>query len=97
LGSRGESRPAAGIPPVGACRDSVEAYSSGGFYQEGKGVSAVAEEAASYVAQGYRAMKMKVGRNPSTQTNLREMLAQNARRVVSLDEDLARVEAVCRL
>jgi L-alanine-DL-glutamate epimerase-like enolase superfamily enzyme len=78
---------------LGAYRDKVEAYASGGFYQEGKDVSTLADEAAGYIARGYRAMKMKVGRNPSTQTNLREMLAQNERCVVSLDEDLARVEA----
>jgi L-alanine-DL-glutamate epimerase-like enolase superfamily enzyme len=79
---------------LGAYRDKVEAYASGGFYQEGKDVSALADEAAGYIAQGYRAMKMKVGRNPSTQTNLRDMLAQHDMCMVSLDEDLARVEAV---
>jgi L-alanine-DL-glutamate epimerase-like enolase superfamily enzyme len=79
---------------LGAYRDTVEAYASGGFYQEGKNVSAIADEAAGYIAQGYRAMKMKVGRNPSTQSNLRDMLAQHDRCVVSLDEDLARIEAV---
>ena len=78
---------------LGAYCDKVEAYASGGFYQEDKDVVALADEAASYIAHGYGAMKMKVGRNPSTQTNLREMLAQNERCVVSLDEDLARVEA----
>jgi L-alanine-DL-glutamate epimerase-like enolase superfamily enzyme len=79
---------------LGAYRDKVEAYASGGFYQEGKGVSAIAEEAGHYIVQGYRAMKMKVGRNPSTQTNMREMLANSDMCVVSLDEDLARIEAV---
>lgn len=79
---------------LGAYRDKVEAYASGGFYQEGKGVSAIAEEAGNYRAQGYRAMKMKIGRNPSTQTNMREMLANHEMCLVSLDEDLARVEAV---
>lgn len=78
---------------LGAYRDRVEAYASGGFYQEGKGVSDVAEEAGSYIARGYRAMKMKIGRNPSTQSNLREMLANPEMCVVSLEEDLARVEA----
>ncbi|HLC30529.1 MAG TPA: mandelate racemase/muconate lactonizing enzyme family protein [Dehalococcoidia bacterium] len=80
----------------GAFRDTVEAYASGGFYQEGKDVAALAREAEGYVAQGFRAMKMKVGRNPSTQTNtnLREMQADHEMCVVSLDEDLARVEAV---
>jgi D-arabinonate dehydratase len=79
---------------LGAYRDKVEAYASGGFYQEGKDVTALANEAAKAVEQGFRAMKMKIGRNPSTQTNLREMLAHHDLCVVSLEEDLARVEAV---
>jgi len=82
---------------LGAYRDKVEAYASGGFYQEGKDITALMEEAGSYVSQGYRAMKMKIGRNPSTQTNLREMLAMHDQCVVSLEEDLARVEAVRRV
>jgi D-galactarolactone cycloisomerase len=87
----------AGLPLyrlLGAYRDSVEAYASGGFYQEGKDIAALVEEAGSYVSQGYRAMKMKIGRNPSTQTNLREMLPLHDTCVVSLEEDLARVAAV---
>lgn len=81
---------------LGAYRDTVEAYASGGFYQEGKDAAALAREAGGYIAHGYRAMKMKVGRNPAFQTgtNLREMLADDAVGVVSFDEDLARVEAV---
>ena len=82
---------------LGAYRDQVEAYASGGFYQEGKDIAALAEEAGRYISQGYRAMKMKIGRNPSTQTNLREMLAMHDKCVVSLEEDLARVEAVRRV
>jgi D-arabinonate dehydratase len=78
----------------GAYRNRVEAYASGGFYQEGKGIAGLVEEAERAVARGYRAMKMKVGRNPSTQTNLREMLADHDRCVTSLEEDLARVAAV---
>src|SRR3954471_123753 len=30
---------------LGSCRDRVEAYASGGFYQEGKGIGALAGEA----------------------------------------------------
>ena len=82
---------------LGAYRDTVEAYASGGFYQEGKDIAALVEEAGSYMSQGYRAMKMKIGRNPSTQTNLRELLAAHDKCVVSLDDDLARVEAVRRV
>ena len=82
---------------LGAYRDKVEAYASGGFYQEGKNIAALMEEAGSYISQGYRAMKMKIGRNPSTQTHLRELLAMHDQCVVSLEEDLARVEAVRRV
>lgn len=82
---------------LGAYRDTVEAYASGGFYQEGKDIAALVEEAGSYMSQGYRAMKMKIGRNPSTQTNLRAMLASHDQCVVSLEDDLARVEAVRRV
>lgn len=78
----------------GAYRDKVEAYASGGFYQEGKDIAALADEAGRAVEQGYRAMKMKIGRNPSTQTNLREMLAHDDLCVVSLEEDVERVAAV---
>jgi L-alanine-DL-glutamate epimerase-like enolase superfamily enzyme len=78
----------------GAYKDKVEAYASGGFYQEGKDIAALVEEAETAVAQGYRAMKMKIGRNPSTQSNLREMLPHSDMCVVSLEEDLARVAAV---
>lgn len=79
---------------LGAYTDRVEAYASGGFYQEGKGTAELVQEAERAVARGYRAMKMKIGRNPSTQTNLRQMLAHNDLCVVSLEEDLARVAAV---
>jgi L-alanine-DL-glutamate epimerase-like enolase superfamily enzyme len=78
----------------GAYKDKVEAYASGGFYQEGKDIAALVEEAETAVAQGYRAMKMKIGRNPSTQSNLRQMLPHSDVCVVSLEEDLARVAAV---
>jgi L-alanine-DL-glutamate epimerase-like enolase superfamily enzyme len=78
----------------GAYRERVEAYFSGGFYQEGKDIAGLVEEAERAVSQGYRGMKMKIGRNPSTGTNLREMLAHHELCVVSLEEDLARVAAV---
>ena len=62
---------------LGACRDRVEAYASGGFYQEGKGVDGIAGEAEGYRARGFKGMKMKIGRNPSTQTHLRQLLGQS--------------------
>jgi L-alanine-DL-glutamate epimerase-like enolase superfamily enzyme len=79
---------------LGACRDRVEAYASGGFYQEGKGVDGVAGEAEAYRARGFRGMKMKIGRNPSTQTHLRELTGNARFCEVDPSEDLARVAAV---
>src|SRR5262249_57660943 len=55
----------------GACVDRVEAYASGGFYQEGKSVDDLAGEAEGYRARGFQGMKMKIGRNPSTHSPLR--------------------------
>jgi L-alanine-DL-glutamate epimerase-like enolase superfamily enzyme len=79
---------------LGACRDRVEAYASGGFYQEGKGLDGLAGEAESYLTRGFRGMKMKIGRNPSTQTHLRELVGNARFCEVEPDEDLARVAAV---
>ena len=87
----------AGLPLyrlLGAYADQLELYASGGFYQEGKDVRALVAETEAYVAQGYRGMKMKIGRNPSTQTHLRGLLAMTEQCVVPPEEDLARVEAV---
>ena len=61
---------------LGACRDRVEAYASGGFYQEGKSVDDIAGEAEGYRARGFKGMKMKIGRNPSTQTHLRQLVGK---------------------
>src|SRR5437667_5241629 len=81
---------------LGACRDRVEAYASGGFYQEGKSIDDLAGEAEGYRARGFRGMKMKIGRNPSTQTHLRQLIGQAEFCEVEPEEDLARVAAVRR-
>jgi L-alanine-DL-glutamate epimerase-like enolase superfamily enzyme len=39
---------------LGACRDRVEAYASGGFYQEGKSIDDLAGEAEGYRARGFK-------------------------------------------
>ena len=54
----------------------------------------VAGEAEGYRARGFKGMKMKVGRNPSTQTHLRELTGNKAFCEVDPEEDLARVAAV---
>jgi L-alanine-DL-glutamate epimerase-like enolase superfamily enzyme len=81
---------------LGACRDRVEAYASGGFYQPGKSVEDLAAEAEGYRARGFRGMKMKIGRNPSTQTPLRHLAAGAELCEVEPEEDIARVAAVRR-
>src|SRR5258708_1438401 len=57
---------AAGLPLsryLGATSvDRVPAYASGGYYVDGKTPEHLGEEMASYVALGFRAVKMKVGR-----------------------------------
>ncbi|MBV8738615.1 MAG: mandelate racemase/muconate lactonizing enzyme family protein [Alphaproteobacteria bacterium] len=79
---------------LGACRDRVEAYASGGFYQEGKSVEDLAAEAEGYRARGFSGMKMKIGRNPSTQTHLRHLAGNAQLCEVEPEEDIARVAAV---
>src|SRR5271168_5321642 len=81
---------------LGACRDRVEAYASGGFYQEGKSVDGLAGEAEGYRASGFRGMKMKIGRNPSTQTHLRHLAGNAQMCEVDPEEDIERVATVRR-
>ena len=48
--------------------DSVPAYASGGYYLDDKTPEMLGEELAGYVLQGFRAVKMKVGRlDPATE------------------------------
>ena len=79
---------------LGAARDRVEAYASGGFYQAGKSAAELAGEAEAYRARGFKGMKMKVGRNPSTGTHLRQLIGKAEFCEVDPGEDLARVAAV---
>ena len=79
---------------LGACRDRVEAYASGGFYQEGKGVDGIAAEAEGYRARGFNGMKMKIGRNPSTGSHLRHLANMAELCEVEPEVDIARVAAV---
>lgn len=45
-----------------AARETVPAYASGGYYLEGKTPERLGDEMAGYVALGFKAVKMKVGR-----------------------------------
>ena len=79
---------------LGGCTDRVEVYASGGFYQRDKDTATLADEAARYVAQGFKAMKMKVGRTPPIGSKLRSLSADPNLCQVTVAEDLARVAAV---
>jgi L-alanine-DL-glutamate epimerase-like enolase superfamily enzyme len=58
--------------------DRVPAYASGGYYVEGKTPENLGEEMASYVAAGFTAVKMKVGRLSPAQEELRVKAARQA-------------------
>jgi L-alanine-DL-glutamate epimerase-like enolase superfamily enzyme len=47
---------------LGAFRDEVPAYASGGYYFPGKDPDGLAAEMRDYVERGFRAVKMKIGR-----------------------------------
>jgi len=73
---------AAGLP---LCRylgcwatEKVPAYASGGYYLEGKTPQKLGEEVASYVRQGFRAVKIKVGRLTPAQEEERVAAAREA-------------------
>jgi L-alanine-DL-glutamate epimerase-like enolase superfamily enzyme len=79
---------------LGGYRKRVPAYATGGFYAEDKGVPELVAEMKSYVDAGFRAVKMKVGRNSDIE--LSALRASNERGVaeVSLATDIERVAAV---
>ena len=87
----------AGMPVwrlLGGYRRRVPAYATGGFYAEGKGRAELAAEMRAYVAHGFRAVKMKVGRNSDVEGSPLRAMAHRGVCEVSLAEDLARVRAV---
>ncbi len=73
---------AAGLPlhrHLGAyLEDTVPAYASGGYYVEGKTPKMLGEELAGYVEQGFRAVKMKVGRLGLEEEEVRVAMAREA-------------------
>jgi len=47
---------------LGGCYEQIRAYASAGFYAPDKGVKELTAEMASYVKEGFTAVKMKIGR-----------------------------------
>ena len=58
--------------------DRVPAYASGGYYLEGKTPAKLGKEMESYVKQGFRAVKMKVGRLSPSEEEARVKAARKA-------------------
>ncbi|MFL6676685.1 MAG: mandelate racemase/muconate lactonizing enzyme family protein [Massilia sp.] len=73
---------AAGLPLAqylgASARDTVPAYASGGYYLEGKTAQMLGDEMASYVALGFKAVKMKVGRHGLKEEEARIRAAREA-------------------
>ena len=79
---------------LGGYRQRVPAYATGGFYSENKGVKELTREMASYVKHGFRAVKMKLGRNPDIELSPLRVMDSAGTCEVTLEEDLERVAAV---
>jgi L-alanine-DL-glutamate epimerase-like enolase superfamily enzyme len=64
---------------LGSCaKDRVPAYASGGYYLEGKTPKKLGQEMAGYVKEGFRAVKMKVGRLSPKEEEARMKAARDA-------------------
>ena len=78
---------------LGGYRDTLDTYASAGFYAGDKGPDKLAEELGGYAERGFRAVKMKIGRNPELMLNpLPDMWAPEYA-TATLDEDVERVRA----
>ena len=73
---------AAGLPLSqylgGHAKETVKAYASGGYYLDGKTNEQLGEELAGYVAKGFKAVKMKVGRFSPQEEEARIKVAREA-------------------
>ena len=79
---------------MGGYRKRVPAYATGGFYSTGKNLDGLAREMESYVQAGFRAVKMKVGRNSNVELSPLRASEQCGIAEVSLEDDIKRVEIV---
>jgi len=79
---------------LGGYRRHVPAYATGGFYEEGKGIRELVREMEAYVAHGFSAVKMKVGRNDGIELSPLRVMDNRGRCEVTLAQDIERVAAV---
>lgn len=79
---------------LGSFKDRVKAYASAGYYTDrDDDIEKLAEDMAGYVEDGFTAVKLKLGRDPYTET-IAKWDQYNGVSKKSLDEDEKRVEAV---
>ncbi len=79
---------------MGGYRKRVPAYATGGFYSAGKSLDGLAAEMQTYVDAGFRAVKMKVGRNSGVELSPLRASDECGIAEVTLDEDIQRVDLV---
>jgi len=87
----------AGLPCwrlMGGYRKRVPAYATGGFYSSSKNNDALVDEMRKYIDAGFRAVKMKVGRNSTMELSPLRTSEECGIAEVSLQEDIERVEVV---
>lgn len=63
---------------LGGCYEQIRAYASAGFYAPAKGVKELAAEMASYIKEGFTAVKMKIGRLSPAEDVARVMAVREA-------------------
>ena len=81
----------------GGYTNKIQSYASAGFYQKGKGIKELANEVESYIEEGFKFIKIKVGRTPETMLCPTRNMPKGDTCVVTLEEDLARVEACIKV
>ncbi|MDC1311576.1 mandelate racemase/muconate lactonizing enzyme family protein [Burkholderiales bacterium] len=79
---------------MGGYRKRVPAYATGGFYSSTKDNDALVDEMRTYMKAGFRAVKMKVGRNSAMELSPLRASEECGIAEVSLQEDIKRVELV---
>lgn len=78
---------------LGAYTNKLRPYASSGFYQYGKGPKELAEEVESYIEQGFKYIKIKVGRTPEEILSPTNNMPSGDYCTCTLEEDMERVEA----
>ena len=80
----------------GGYTNKLKPYASAGFYQEGKGLKELAKEVEGYLEEGFQYIKIKVGRTPEIMLCPTENMPNGDKCIVSIEEDLARVETCAK-